>query len=179
MRPSRQRRFSAWAAAAALAFVCALQAAAAAPIQRRDPPRPLPAVTFETRDGQPLTPAAFAGKVVVLHVWATWCGSCRTEFPSLLKFQDTFAKRGGVLVTVSIDRLGWPIIDRTLKDLDATALPVFLDRRRDVPAALDAFGLPFSLIVDRRGREIARIVGTAAWDDPAITALIDAALAEE
>ncbi len=178
MRPSSQR-LPAWLLATALSLALGPQATAAAPIQRRDAPRPLPAIAFETRDGQTLTPAAFAGKAMVLHVWATWCGSCRTEFPSLLKFQDTFTQRGGVLVTVSIDRLGWPIIDRTLKELDTAALPVFLDRRREIPAALDAFGLPFSIIVDRRGREIARIVGAAAWDDPAIEALIDAALTAE
>ncbi len=166
-------------AIAAAILAVGLSAAQAAPIERRDPPRPLPAISFEARDGQSLSLASLSGKVTVLHVWATWCASCRTEFPSLLKFQETFAGREVALVTVSIDRLGWPMIERTLKDLDAEALPVYLDRAREIPSSLGAFGLPFSVVIDRHGREIARIVGAAAWDDSAITKLIEEALASE
>ncbi len=162
-----------------LAFVAGLAAAYASPIDLRDPPQKLPAIAFETRDGSSVSLASFAGKVTVLHVWASWCASCRTEFPALLRFQESFAKRGVKLVTVSIDRLGWPVIDRTLRELDAQALPVFLDRTREIPSALSAFGLPFSIVIDRQGREIARIIGAAEWDGPAIAKLIEAALAKE
>lgn len=164
---------------AAALIAAGLSAAQAAPIERRDPPRPLPAISFEARDGRSLSLASLSGKVTVLHVWATWCASCRTEFPSLLKFRETFAKRDVALVTVSIDRLGWPIIDRTLKDLDAEALPVYLDRSREIPSSLGTFGLPFSVVIDRQGREIARIIGAAAWEDAEIAKLIDEALGRE
>lgn len=155
-----------------------ISSAFAGAIERRDPPRELPPIGFDTRDGATRSLDAFRGKVTVLHVWATWCASCRTEFPSLLRFRQAFAGRGVELATVSVDRMGWPIIDRTLKELDAEALPVFLDRAREIPSQLKTFGLPFSVVIDRNGREIARIVGAVEWDAAPVTALIEEALAK-
>ncbi|TAK48180.1 MAG: TlpA family protein disulfide reductase [Xanthobacteraceae bacterium] len=151
-------------------------AAGATAIVRHDSPRPLPQLAFDARGGETVTLDSLRGRLTVLHLWASWCASCRTEFPSLLKFQDTFAARHVALVTVSIDRLGWPIIDRTLNELSAHALPVFLDRERQVPAAVGAFGLPTSLIIDAEGGEIARAPGPLDWDAPEVTALIEALL---
>lgn len=163
---------------AALALLIAATAVKAGAVQRHAPPRELPPVSFETRDKDTRTLAALRGKVVVLHVWATWCGTCRTEFPSLLEFQNRFSGRDVVLVTVSIDRLGWPIIERTLSELNAQALPVFLDRSREIPSSLNTFGLPFSVIVNREGREIARILGASDWQSPELVGLVEDALAQ-
>lgn len=172
----RRRVWMSWLCAIWIA-AAVTGAASAGPIERQDPPRPLPSLTFENREGQTLSLESFRGRVTVLHVWATWCGSCRTEFPSLLQFQERFRDRDVTLLAVSIDRLGWPAIERTLKELDAAALPVFLDRSREIPSTLKTFGLPFSVVIDREGREIARMIGASAWDDPAVTGLIEAALA--
>lgn len=163
------------------AGLCALASprsalAAGVPLARHAAPRPVPDITFDARERKGLTLADFRGRVVALHVWATWCGSCRKEFPSLLRFDAAFRPHGVSLVALSIDRLGWPIIERTLTELDATALPVYLDPTRAVPAALQIFGLPVTLVLDRDGREIARLIGETDWDHPLVAALFGEAL---
>lgn len=166
-----------WALALVIAGA-AMATAFAGAVERHEAPRDLPPIGFDDRDGRTLSLAAFRGKVTVLHVWATWCASCRTEFPSLMRFRQAFAGRDVVLATVSVDRMGWPMVERTLKELDAEALPVYLDRTREIPSLLKTFGLPFSLVIDREGREIARIVGAVEWDTAPVTTLIDDALAK-
>ena len=74
------------------AALVATSARADAPIETAAP-QPLPLLTVETLDGQPASLADFAGKVVVLNLWATWCAPCREEMPSLDRLQAQFADR--------------------------------------------------------------------------------------
>src|SRR5258708_36250055 len=53
-------------------------------------PKPIPAVTFEDGQRQKRSLADFNGKVVVLNIWATWCGPCREEMPALDRVQAAF-----------------------------------------------------------------------------------------
>jgi thiol-disulfide isomerase/thioredoxin len=166
------------------AFIGAIPLMLAVPVRaattalvRHDVPRKLPPLAFDTRAGDTVPLSSVRGDVTVLHLWATWCGSCRTEFPSLLQFQKAYSSRRVALVTVSVDRLGWPIIDRTLDELSARALPVFLDRNREIMAALGTYGLPTSLILTARGEEVARAPGPLDWMAPAVTAYIESLLA--
>ena len=78
------------------AFIGAIPLMLAAPARsatmalvRHDVPRKLPPLAFDTRAGDTVTLSSVRGDVTVLHLWATWCGSCRTEFPSVLQFQET------------------------------------------------------------------------------------------
>lgn len=167
------RRSVLGALAAGCVIPMPLQAAGARGLLRHDHPRPIPDLSFDTRTGETVTLNSLRKRITVLHLWATWCGSCRTEFPSLLAFQEAFAGRDVALVTVSVDRLGWPIIDRTLNELSAQALPVYLDRERQVLAALATYGLPTSLVIDAAGREIARAPGPLEWDSSEIKAIFD------
>lgn len=160
----------------ALAAGAFTRPASAAALVRHETPRMVADIAIQSRDGQTLKLQQLLGQPIVLHIWATWCGSCRTEFPSLLRFQQTFAGRVKLLA-VSIDRLGWPIIDRTLDELSATALSVYHDPSRDSVPLLGVFGLPTTLILDRQGREVARAPGALDWDDPQVAALLEDVLA--
>lgn len=160
----------------AIASAALARPASAAALVRHEAPRPVADITFEGRDGRAQKLPEFLGRPVVVHLWATWCGSCRTEFPALLRFQEKFGERLALLA-ISIDRLGWPIIDRTLDELSAKALPVYHDPTRDSVPLLGVFGLPTTLILDQQGREIARAPGAIDWDSPQVAALIEAVLA--
>ena len=85
--------------------------AAEAPIETKAP-EPLPALTFQTMDGQEASLADFAGKVVVLNLWATWCAPCREEMPSLDRLQARFADR-------HLTNCGHPIPARPKSDTSA------------------------------------------------------------
>ena len=130
-------------------------------------PRPVPEIRFEDGEGRPLTLADFWGKVVLLNIWATWCGPCRREMPMLDRLQ---AKLGGSdfeVVALSIDREG---IEVVTAELYAEVGVGHLAEYIDVARQLNAVGVPTTLLIDRQGREIGRHLGPAEWDTPAMVA---------
>jgi thiol-disulfide isomerase/thioredoxin len=136
-------------------------------------PRPLPALRFAAADGRELTLADFRGRAVLLNLWATWCGPCRQEMPTLDRLQQRLGGPRFQVVALSIDRLGLAAVAPFYKKLRLDALAVYLDPSGQSAAALDVPGLPTSLLIDAEGREIARKIGPAAWDRPAIVQKIE------
>src|SRR5579884_1254956 len=65
-------------------------------------PEPVPSFHLQSFSGQPLDPAQWRGKVVILNFWATWCGPCRYEIPELIALQKRFPKSLQV-VGLSVD----------------------------------------------------------------------------
>src|SRR5450631_4366004 len=56
-------------------------------------PDPAPALDLKDLDGKPLKLDAYRGKVILLNFWATWCGPCRAEIPSLIELQKRYKDR--------------------------------------------------------------------------------------
>lgn len=132
-----------------------------------DPPRQIDDVSFSTVEGARAELSAYAGKPVLMNLWATWCAPCRAEMPAI----DRLAKRldGKVTVlAVNVDVGGADKPTRFLSDIGATTV---IDRRDPkmglfsrVKAAGLAFGLPATLLFDRDGCQIASLSGPADWD---------------
>lgn len=139
------------------------------PFDLLDPPRPLPELRFVDGEGRPLTLADFRGKVILLNIWATWCIPCLREMPTLDRLE---AKLGGPdfqVVVLSIDTAGVAVVKKFYKALKLKALGIYVDRTTRARVALGIAGIPTTLLIDRRGREIGRYAGPAEWDDtPAI-----------
>jgi len=66
-------------------------------------PTPAPDFVFNGPDGKPMKIADLKGKVVVLNLWATWCGPCKVEMPTLAKLAGSYAGKPVEVVAVSID----------------------------------------------------------------------------
>ena len=143
-----------------------------------NPPKPVPPFAFTDLDGKPLTLEAFAGKVVVLNLWATWCVPCIKEMPSLERLQARMAARGLAVMSVSQDRGGLKQVQPFLDKHGLKALPIYLDPKGEALKALGGRGLPTTLVIDREGREVGRLEGDAEWDGPNAAALIEYFLAE-
>jgi thiol-disulfide isomerase/thioredoxin len=139
-------------------------------------PCPLPegaaAVSFLDGGRRPVRLADFRGKVVLVNLWATWCPPCVKEMPALDALQRRLGGPDFAVVAISQDAGG---IERPKSFLDQRklgALLPYLDARGAVAAALRGPGLPTSVLLDRQGREIARLVGAADWDSDAMVARI-------
>lgn len=144
-----------------------------------DAPRPVPELRFEDGDGRPLALAEFRGKVVLLNIWATWCGPCRAEMPTLDRLQATLGGPDFEVVALSIDRAGVDAVDRFYAQIGVKHLGRYIDVTAKTGRDLGAYGLPTTLLVDREGREIARHVGPAEWDTPSMTTFFREQLARE
>lgn len=140
-------------------------------------PVPVPEINFEDGDGRPRSLADFSGKVVLLNVWATWCAPCREEMPTLDRLQ---AKLGGPdfeVVALSVDRAGPDIVKKFFTEIGIEHLALNIDTSAKAMFAIGTVGLPATLLVDRDGKEIGRLIGPAEWDAPDMIDFIRARIA--
>ena len=139
-----------------------------------------PATSFLDADGKPVRIGDFRGKVVVVNLWATWCGPCKVEMPTLGKLQAHYPDKSALLVAaVSVDKND----DLNLAKAEIAAnapLTLFRDPGYKLAFSLKprAEGFPTTLIIDRQGRERARMSGPADWNAPEVKALLDRLLRE-
>jgi thiol-disulfide isomerase/thioredoxin len=129
-------------------------------------------------DGQPTSLEAFRGKVVVLNLWATWCAPCREEMPSLDRLHARFKDQPVVVVALSVDRAGPERVQAFLDEIGVQNLAVYRDPRAAATRTLRVPGLPATLLVDKEGRERARVLGIAEWDAPQAVEAVQRLLGE-
>lgn len=137
-----------------------------------DAPRARIGETFRDLYGNPVTLADFSGKVVVLNFWATWCPPCLAEMPSLDSLAGEMAGDDFAVIAMSTDRGGLERVEAFFKHTQIRNLEIYHDRSRDMGRQAGVLGLPVTLILDREGREIARILGDADWHSPEARALL-------
>lgn len=132
----------------------------------------MPPLAFVDADGKPRSLEEFKGKLVLLNLWATWCGPCVEEMPSLDRLQ---AKLGGddfTVLALAMDKQGKPLVEPFLAKLGVKNLAMYLDTSGNATRALKARGLPTTFLIDREGREIGRLEGAASWDSDAAAAFL-------
>lgn len=135
-------------------------------------PRSLPEIHFQDSRGTTLRLADFRGKVVLLNIWATWCGPCRREMPTLDRLQAELGGSDFEVVPLSIDRAGIKVVREFYADVGVRHLPMYNDKSGKASRGLGVVGLPTTLLIDRAGRELGRLIGPAEWDSPEMVAFI-------
>jgi thiol-disulfide isomerase/thioredoxin len=113
--------------------------------------------------------SAYRGTPLIINVWASWCGPCREEMPSLQRL----ARLGGGkfnVIGISTD----DYIDRAtlFVKVTGTSFDNFIDSRLVLEHMLGAERLPLTLLVDAQGRVLAKYYGAQAWDSPAALSLV-------
>jgi thiol-disulfide isomerase/thioredoxin len=139
-------------------------------------PTPAPDYAFYDEAGKPVKIADLKGKVVVLNVWATWCGPCKIEMPTLAKLAKAYEGKPVVVAAVSIDS---PDSAAKAKLFIAQNAPLgfYHDRDMKLPFKVNAPGFPTTVVYGKDGNEVARVAGEADWTAPEPRAVIDRALA--
>ena len=144
------------------------------------PKRPaLANLTFTDASGKQRSLSEWRGRVVLVNLWATWCAPCRKEMPSLAELEAKLGSKDFEIVAISLDRKGAEAAAPFLKETGAANLALYLDPTAASLDQLRAMGLPASILVDRQGNEIGRMLGPAEWSSPEAIALVRAALAEK
>tara|TARA_A100001037_G_C15016083_1_gene574027 strand:+ start:332 stop:907 length:576 start_codon:yes stop_codon:yes gene_type:complete len=115
----------------------------------------------------------FKGKFVVLNFWATWCGPCVRELPSLARLNTELGGEKALVVLISQDRGGFKQTDRFLKKLRVDFPDNFIDERLKFSRAIGVAFLPTTILIGPDGKEVGRLVGHAEWDSPEALELID------
>lgn len=126
-------------------------------------------------DGTKFDLASRRGKVVLLNVWATWCGPCRYEIPELQRIHDAYAPRGFEVVGVSVDESGIESVKQFIDEYEMR-YPVALDPQGQLANLLQTSVLPTSVLVDREGRILWKKYGAILEGDQELDAAIRKAL---
>ena len=137
-----------------------------------DEARARPEGTFLDGEGAQTTLADFAGRVVLVNFWATWCPPCRAEMPSIDALAEGMAGEDFAVVALSTDFGGLAKPRGFFQEIGVENLPLYLDADKEVSRAAGVTGLPVTLLLDREGREVARLIGDAHWDEPAARAIV-------
>lgn len=136
--------------------------------------------------GDPVDLDNLRGKVVLLNVWATWCGPCREEMPSLQALYEDYGPRGLEIVAVSIDapqglrdrggKLGGNV-SAFAEEMQLT-FPIWLNQSGDIYQTYRMTGVPETFVIDRFGYIVAKRIGAWDWNAPERRALFDRLLEE-
>jgi cytochrome c-type biogenesis protein len=136
--------------------------------------QPIPIVDFsaELPDGTTVSLSDLTGKTVLLNFWATWCGPCRMEMPSMETLYRRYKDRGFEILAVNVQENKRDV--SAFMETMSLSFPAALDVRGDIAAIYGIEAFPTTYIIDRNGGIIARLVGAINWDVPELAGLFEA-----
>lgn len=129
--------------------------------------QPVPVFRLSNSTGQIVDLSALRGQVVLVNFWATSCGACVEEIPSLNRLASQFVSAPFVILGISLDgasRDAWPRVAAFQRQVPMV-FPVLLDEDGQVADQYGTFMIPESFLVDARGRLVRKVTGAIAWDD--------------
>jgi len=128
---------------------------------------------LETLDGSKISLSELKGKVVFLNVWATWCGPCREEMPSMESLYEKLKNRKDfVMLAVSQDERGKDAVLPYVQK-HGYHFTVLLDPENKVGQSYDVSGVPETFIINREGRIVAHHMGAFDWSRPDVKEALD------
>ena len=152
-------------------------AASMATFVKHPAPKDVAPFTFVDANGAEKDLSVLKGKVTLLSLWATWCAPCRKEMPELSKLQKELGGADFLVVELSEDLKGYGASAGYLKEVGADNLTLYADDKAKALDAVAAPGLPVTLLLNREGQEIGRLIGPAPWAGGEAKAIIKAAIA--
>jgi peroxiredoxin len=114
----------------------------------------------------------YRGKVVMINFWATWCGPCLAEMPSMEAMYQRYPRKDFEILAVSIDTIGEPPVRLFVENLNLS-FPVLMDNQFTVNDHFQVRVVPTSILIDRKGVVSQRVLGAKDWAGPDSRAVVD------
>ncbi len=159
-------------------LLAAVKSVEAAPTAETSPiavGKVLPEVLMNGLNGPDRTVRSYAGRRLIINVWASWCGPCRAEAASLERFAWSEQGMKYTVIGISTDD-DRKAAEHWLRQSNAT-VSHFIDRALLLERLLGASRIPVTVLVDERGQVIGRFQGARKWDSAASVDLIERAFA--
>ncbi len=121
---------------------------------------------LEALDGHTVSLESLRGKVIFLNVWATWCGPCREEMPSMETLYEDFKNnKDFVMLAVSQDTKGRAMVAPYVEK-NGFHFTILLDPENKISETYEMSGVPETFIIDRKGQIVAHHMGAFDWSRP-------------
>jgi thiol-disulfide isomerase/thioredoxin len=134
--------------------------------------RPAGDDTFLDADGAERRLSDWNGTVRLVNFWATWCAPCRVEKPSLDRLAAEFEGEDFAVIAVATGRHDPEGIERFNREVGVETLATYLDEPSALARSMGVPGLPVTVLLNREGEEIGRLMGGAEWDTEPARAII-------
>jgi peroxiredoxin len=126
-----------------------------------------PNIVLNRLDGKQFRLADFRGQWVMVNFWATWCGPCVEEMPSLDAFSQKYKKENLVVLAVSVDTPPKTKVEAFVKSFNLS-FQVFLDPSSEMSDKFAVNSLPATFVINPEGMVVAHALGARNWMDPVI-----------
>jgi peroxiredoxin len=144
-------------------------------IQSMKDKRKAPDCTLEALNGEKIQLKALKGKMIFLNFWATWCGPCKEEMPSMEALHQKFKAKDFVFLTVAVDYGGAKRV-REFIEKQRYQFPVVVDPAGKTLDLFEINKIPSTLVIDKKGRIIGRAIGPRNWNSPEVVSLLNQTL---
>ena len=120
----------------------------------------------------------YRGQVVLLNIWATWCGPCRIEMPSIEALHRDMGPKGLRIVAVSVDDPGQEARIHAFARQFGLTFRILYDPSGRIRQIYQTTGVPETFVIGRDGVIRKKVIGAVRWDSDANRALVSQLLAE-
>ena len=104
-------------------------------------------------------------KVIILNFWATWCEPCKEEMPSLNRLQANQKLKNLKIYPINIGKENLKKVKSFFTELDINNLEPYFDNPSTLAKTFSLRGLPTTILLNSKGEEFARIIGSINFDD--------------
>ena len=122
-------------------------------------------ITFLDSNGKKLKLTDFKGNLVLLNFWATWCAPCKEEMPSLDALKANPNLYNIEIFPINIGKDNLKKSNKFFKDLNIQNLDVYFDNPVTLAKNFGLRGLPTTILLNKEGKEFARVVGSIDFGD--------------
>ena len=122
-------------------------------------------VIFLDKNDKKINIKEFNGSLLLLNFWATWCGPCKEEMPSLDRLQVNQNLSNLKIFAINISQESKKKVDSFFEDLNIKNFDPYFDAPTTLAKTFSLRGVPTSILLDKDGREFARIMGSIDFND--------------
>jgi thiol-disulfide isomerase/thioredoxin len=139
--------------------------------------RTLPSLNLEDLKGKKVDLKSFKGKVIFLNFWATWCGPCKEEMPSIEALYQRFKDRDFIFLTISVDYEGSKPV-REFIEKNRYTFPVLVDQKSETLDIFEVTGIPTTFVIDKQGKLLGKAIGPRNWTSSEIVSYLTQLLSQ-